>query len=349
MHTPSRPLLSVCVPLYNRATEVAPLIESVLTETFTDWEIVLSEDASPDQTAIREAVAPFRGRLGDRLRYVENPETLGYDGNFRQLVRLARGRYVFILGNDDRVAPGAFQAIADALTRYGEVGMFLRAFATFHGDPSNLVQVNRFFPTERWFPPGRGAFFAVYRRLVHMSGLVFHRDAAVALETTQWDGTLFYQHWLGGNLATTHGAVYLPDLLALFRTGGTPPQFGTARAEQGRFIPGIQPPETDLRMNRDILAIAAAIDARHSLQALDAVRRDFARYAYPVLAHQAHQPWPILFRYYRDLGALGYARSGWYHLWFWSMIVLGERRLTATLRWIRRTLGYTPQIGRPLT
>lgn len=349
MHAPERPLLSVCVPLYNRPEEVGPLLESVIAESFSDWEIVLSEDASPEQAAIRAAVAPYRDRLGDRLRYTENAETLGYDQNFRRLVRLARGRYVFILGNDDRVAPGAFRAIADAITRHGDVGMFLRAFATFAGDPSNVVQVNRFFPTERHFPPGRAAFFAVYRRLVHMSGLVFHRDGAVALETDRWDGTLFYQHWLGGNLAATDGALYLPDFLALFRTDGSPPQFGTARVERGRFTPGIQPPETDLRMNRDILAIGDAIDARHGLKAMEAVRLDFARYAYPVLAHQAHQSWPVLFRYYRELGALGYARSAWYHFWFWAMVLVGERRLTALLRWVRRVVGHTPQLGRPLT
>lgn len=345
----SRPLLTVCIPLYNRADEVAPVLESVLAQSHRDWEAVLIEDASPEREAIREAIAPYLAANPDRIRYLENPETLGYDRNFRRLVREARGRYVFILGNDDRVAPGAFRAIADELGRAGDVGMFLRAYAFFRGEPSNIVQVNRFFPEARRFPPGRGAFFAVYRRLVSMSGLVFHRDAAVALETDRWDGTLFYQHWLAGNLAVTHGAVYLPDLFALFRMGGTPPQFGTAEVERGRFIPGIQPPETDLRMNRDILAIGDAIDARHGLGVMDAVRLDFARYAYPSLAHQAHQPWAVLFRYYRDLGALGYHRSPWYHLWFWSMVVLGEPRLTAWLRRVRHLIGHTPQLSRPIT
>lgn len=347
--TAPRPLLTVCIPLFDRADEVAPVLESVLAQDYTDWEVVLIEDASSEREAIRTAVAPFQGAHPDRIRYLENPTTLGYDRNFRRLVREARGRYVFILGNDDRVAPGAFQAIADALARTGEIGMFLRAYAFFRGDPTNIVQVNRFFPEARHFPPGRGAFFAVFRRLVSMSGLVFHRDAAAALETDRWDGTLFYQHWLAGNLAVTHGVIYLPDLFALFRMGGTPPQFGTAEVERGRFIPGIQPPETDLRMNRDILAIGEAIDARHGLGIMDAVRLDFARYAYPSLAHQAHQPWPVLYRYYRDLGALGYARSAWYHLWFWSMVTVGEPRLTALLRWVRRVVGHTPQLSRPMT
>lgn len=347
--TAPRPLLSVCIPLYNRAEEVAPVLESVLAQESTDWEVVLCEDASPERLEIRAAVAPFLARFPERIRYIEHSETLGYDRNFRALIEHARGRYVYILGNDDRVAPGAFRAIADALERHGEVGMFLRAFATFRGEPTNLVQINRYFPDERYFPPGRGAFFAVYRRLVAMSGLVFHRDEAAALDTDRWDGTLFYQHWLAGNLAVTKGAIYLPHFLALFRTGGSPPLFGTAAIERGRFTPGIQPPETDLRMNRDIFAIGDAIDARHGLGVMEAVRLDCARYAYPILAHQAHQPWTVLFRFYRDLGALGFSKSGWYHLWFWSMVVVGEPRLTALLRWTRRVLGHTPQLGRPIT
>src|SRR3954452_12358158 len=127
----TRPLLSVCIPAYNRASELGPLLDSVLAQDLDDWECVICEDHSRDREAIRAIVSRYIARHGDRFRYFENEVTLGYDGNFRQLVDRARGRYLFIMGNDDLVEPGAFSAVADALRRHPDVGVILRAFAVF--------------------------------------------------------------------------------------------------------------------------------------------------------------------------------------------------------------------------
>jgi abequosyltransferase len=344
--TTPRPLISVIVSCYNRASELAPLLDSVIAQDRDDWEVVITEDLSPERAAIGAAAAPYVARFPDRIRYLENPENLGYDRAHRRLIELARGRYVFLMGNDDLVAPGAFSAIADAVERHGEIGMFLRAYTVFRGDPSNVVQENRFYPGEVRFPAGPKAFLAVYRRLVAMSGIVFHRDLAHSVASDAWDGTLFYQHWVAGNLLAQRDAVYLPQILAYFRSGGTPSVFGTAEAERGRFTPGVQPPDTDLRMVGAIMAIAEAVDTRYGLGVMDDVRADFARYIYPTIAHQAHQPWPVFWRFYRDLGGMGFDRSPWFHFWFWSTVAFGEQRLTRWLRWVRRRVGHTPNLTR---
>lgn len=337
----NRPLITLAIPAYNRAQWLPYLLDSALAQDFDDWDCVIVEDNSPERAQIREVAARYAAAYPNRFAFHENAQNLGYDGNFRELVSRARGRYVFIMGNDDLVAPGAFAAVARAVQMAPEMGLLLRTFARFTGDPSNLVQVSRYYPHARVFPPGASAIVPCYRRLVAMSGLVLHRDDAHACATDRWDGTLFYQHWLAVNLLRTRPAVFLPDILALFRTDGTP-EFGNAHAERGAYTPGTQPPDTDVRMIRSLLTIAR----EGAPDCYEAIERDYANYIYHTLAHQAHVPVAEFRAFYKELGLLGLGRHWSFHIWYWAVRLIGAGRLDSAFQFIRRTVGHTPNLTR---
>ena len=341
----TRPLLTVCIPAYNRASELTPLLDSIVSQHFDDWNCVVSEDGSREQHEIRAVVERFSERYPGRFSYYQNAETLGYDGNFRRLVELADGEYIFVMGNDDLVYPGAFAAVARAVRLRPDVGVLLRAYAFFRGDPKNVFQVTRYYAEKCAFAPGAPAVIACYRRLVSMSGLVLHRDSAQAVASTKWDGTLFYQHWLAANILCDRSAVYVPDILALFRKDGIP-EFGNAVTERGLYTPGVQPPDTDLRMLRSLLAIADDVSQSRGVPFAKALRADYAHYIYPTLAHQADVPWRVFWRFYRDLGALGLDRFISFHAWFWLIAVVGAPRVERVIQWIRRRVGHTPNLTR---
>jgi hypothetical protein len=67
---------------------------------------------------------------------------------------------------------------------------------------------------------------------------------------------------------------------------------------------------------------------------------------YPTIAHQAHQPWPVFFKFYRDLGRQGFNRYPQYHAWFWAVAIIGPRLLVRAFQTIRRVLGYQPNLTR---
>ena len=58
------------------------------------------------------------------LRYFENEENLGYDGNVRTLVQKASGEFCFFMGNDDIMCPGALENAASVIRRYPNVGLY---------------------------------------------------------------------------------------------------------------------------------------------------------------------------------------------------------------------------------
>src|SRR5581483_5661593 len=97
--------VSICIPSYNRARFLTPLLNSIANQWDDSIEVVICEDCSPERKQIRAVVKEFRQRMP--ITYIENPENLGYDGNLRTCIRTASGEYCLMMGNDDLLCEGA--------------------------------------------------------------------------------------------------------------------------------------------------------------------------------------------------------------------------------------------------
>lgn len=337
--------LSVCIPAYNRPAELGELLESVVAQSYPHFEVVICEDCSPQRAEIRAVVASYAPRLGARLRYVENAENLGYDANFREMVRHATGEFCFIMGNDDLVAPGALATVADAVRRSPEVGVVLRSFAYFRGRPEDFHTIARYYPDELRCPPGLDTVVLFYRRAASMSGLVLRRADALAAETDRYDGTLWYQMYLVAAILMRRPGVIVPEVLAYYRQGGRS-EFGSSPRERGLFTPGeAHDVDEAVRLMEGTLLIARGFDAEHGTGLHARVRRDMARHAYNTFAHHGEQRLAEYARLYRGLAALGFWRDPLFHLSALAVAVAGPRRLRRAVEAARRRLGYTPSLG----
>ena len=339
------PLLSVCIPAYNRAAHLPELLDSIAAQEFADYEIVICEDRSPQRHEIRAVVERYQEADPGRIRYVENEENLGYDGNFRELVRHSRGAYCFIMGNDDVVAPGAFATVADALARTPEAGVVLRSFAHFRTRPEEFFTIARYYPDELRLPPGEDTVVQFYRRCGVMSGLVIRRAEARALETDRFDGTLFYQLYLVTGILLGRPGLIVPEVLAYYRAGGVP-EFGTSSRERGRHTPGGSTvPDEGVRLLDGILSIAREFDAAHGTALYPRLRADAAKHAYPTFLSWRERPLGDYLRLYRGLVRLGFWRYPMFHAWGLVVGVMGAARMRRLVHAVRRRIGYTPSFG----
>lgn len=94
------PTVSVCIPTYRGATHIGAAIESVLAQSYTDFELIVIDDNSPDDTA-----AIVQGYLDPRIRFLQNPGNLGPQGNWNRCLNEACGKYFKLLPQDDLLAP----------------------------------------------------------------------------------------------------------------------------------------------------------------------------------------------------------------------------------------------------
>lgn len=96
----SDPRVSVIVPVYATTPYVAEALDSVLMQTYTDYEIIVVNDGSPDSEELEEVLKPYR----DRITYIAQ-DNRGSSGARNSALKVARGLYVAMLDSDDRWDP----------------------------------------------------------------------------------------------------------------------------------------------------------------------------------------------------------------------------------------------------
>ncbi len=340
-----KPKISVCIPAYNRAEVLSELLDTIILQDFDSFEIVICEDRSPQREKIAEVVRSYSLIHPGVIHYFENAENLGYDGNVRNLIEKSQGEYCLFMGNDDLMCQGALKTVASALDRHKNVGVILRSYAAFDRTPDNIVQTFRYFDKEIFFPSGAETISTIYRRSVVGAGMVYQRSSALQYATDRFDGTLLYQLYLVANILMDMNAVFLPEIIVLYRNGGIP-DFGNSAAEKGKFKPKEHTPESSVCFMQGMLDIARYVDTQRKVRVFRPILRDIANYSYPVLAIQAKQTLPIFLHYSWSLIRMGFGRYPMFYIYLLSILVLGTKRVDRLIIRIKLRLGYTPTLGK---
>ena len=104
------PAVSIIIPTYNRAHRVTQAVDSVLAQTYTDFELMVVDDGSTDDTTDRLAA------YGDRIRVVRQ-DNLGASAARNAGIRRAKGRYIAFLDSDDLWKPDKLAVQIDLVSR----------------------------------------------------------------------------------------------------------------------------------------------------------------------------------------------------------------------------------------
>jgi glycosyltransferase involved in cell wall biosynthesis len=239
------PTVSVLLPVYGGAAHVGSAVESVLAQTYGDFELLVLDDCSPDEsTAIAEAFAD------PRVRTVRNERNLGQVATLNRGLRAARGAYVARLDQDDVCLPSRFKRqveLLDADPGIAVVGTWVdvvdeegRIVGAVHDRLDGAVDA---------------AFLALVHRLplAHPS-VMFRRDAVAAVggydESVRYceDMDLWRRLLLAG-----HGLRVVPEpLLRYLRHGG---QQSSVHAAEQRA-------NNDAALERFLAALAPDANAR---------------------------------------------------------------------------------------
>ncbi|MFZ2202226.1 MAG: glycosyltransferase family 2 protein [Microgenomates group bacterium] len=110
----AKPLISVCIPNFNRADFLAKNLAAIGRQADRTIEVVISDNASTEDT--RGVVGKFQNKFPNlKVRFHRNRTNVGFDKNVIRVVDLARGEYCWLLSNDDQILPGSLAKIKQVI------------------------------------------------------------------------------------------------------------------------------------------------------------------------------------------------------------------------------------------
>jgi glycosyltransferase involved in cell wall biosynthesis len=144
------PRVSVIIPCYNAARFVHEAVNSVFTQTYTDYEVVVVNDGSPDTTELEQALAPWL----DRIVYVKT-NNYGPGGARNNGIRASRGELIALLDSDDVWEPNYLEVQASHLDQDPHADIVYPNALSFGDGPLS--------GTDCWYSRGQVTFTSLVR------------------------------------------------------------------------------------------------------------------------------------------------------------------------------------------
>ncbi len=207
--------VSVCIPTYNRAGLLRQAIDSVLQQTYQNFEIVVVDNASTDGTE-----GLVRSYTDGRIRYFRNHSNVGHRANWNLCLKFATGDYIAILPDDDAMLPENLAAKVAVLDQNPRVALVHSRYHLIDGD-GGVFREN----TNWGHGPERGQSGLEDRRhlltaaynLVNVSSAVFRRTCYEQFGgfTHRLRLAFDWEYFL--RIAIQHDIYFLAEPLALWR------------------------------------------------------------------------------------------------------------------------------------
>ncbi|WP_028242876.1 glycosyltransferase [Pseudobutyrivibrio ruminis] len=110
----NNPLISIVTPVYNNRKYLPLAVESVINQRFKDWEMIIVDDGSTDDTG---DIADLMMKRDSRIRVIHQDNQWIY-ASLNNGVSISRGEYIYFLNSDDRIIENALEIMAEAISKY---------------------------------------------------------------------------------------------------------------------------------------------------------------------------------------------------------------------------------------
>jgi glycosyltransferase involved in cell wall biosynthesis len=205
------PSVTVIMTAFNAAKYIRSAIESVLVQTHTDFELLIADDCSSDET---QSIIDEMGHLDPRIRADHNAQNMHYLRTRNKLLHQARGAYITFLDADDLMLPHRLQAQFAILETHPELAMCGTAVAYIDEEgnalgeqqhvPLSYEEIRAVYLTQN---PFTGSTLMIRKSVFKEQG--WYRDFFNGLGCEDYD--------LSSRILEQHPCINLPEPLYIYR------------------------------------------------------------------------------------------------------------------------------------
>jgi glycosyltransferase involved in cell wall biosynthesis len=209
--------ISVTIPTFNRAHLIGPTIESVLSQSYHDWDLLVVDDASADDTA--EVVSQY-SQTDERIRFIQNDKNLGLTRNWNKCIYEARGPYVQVLLSDDLMDDSYLARVAEIFQAHPGIG-FIAASCRYIDSSGSVIGEGSDTPA-RLLPPGDEAVESLLDNgYPHVSSIVMRKACLEEIGTFREDIWHGPDVEMDARLAARFGFYHCGQVFTSFRRHGS--------------------------------------------------------------------------------------------------------------------------------
>ena len=212
------PLVTFVVPCYNLAHLLPDCLNSILGQTYPDFEVLVMDNCSPDNTP--EVVQSFPD---PRVKHVRNETNIGHTRNFNKGIAMARGKYVWLVSADDfLISPQALRRYVDVMERNPQAG-YVFSCATTAQDANGAREVPSWAyagKADQIWQKGKFLGRLIRNNCLIMSSVMARKECYEAVGMFSLDMPHANDWYLWSSLALRYDVAYLSKPMACCRVHG---------------------------------------------------------------------------------------------------------------------------------
>ena len=329
------PLVSICIPSYNRPKELKRLLESIDTKLLNDVQIVICEDKAPKRAEVRTVVEEFIKQTRYDVKYIENHENLGHGGNLRECIKQAEGEYVIYMGDDDMFIPEAFDNFFSFLKEHKDCGYILRSSRQLLSN--GKFEYFKYYNEDKVFSPGIETYMQLFLKSVFMSGFTIKREYVVDYSIDCLDDTLLFQLYLMAEVCMKYPAAYCntPFVQGI---GDGISFFGTNEKEKALYSTGVTV-TNNLNFINSFFKITSYIDSNYNIKSTGIIKTELSKYSYPLMSYSRIYGVKYFRQHCRELRSMELDCTPYFEIYYFGLLLFGKYFSDALIRYIKKIFG----------
>jgi teichuronic acid biosynthesis glycosyltransferase TuaG len=130
-------LISIIMPAYNASKHIVETLESIRKQSYTNWEIILVNDCSIDDTV--QLINEFSTQVSNRVKVITNEKNIGVSASRNVAVANSSGSWLALLDSDDVWLPNHLETLVNEIALDSELGLVYSGCSVFLDSVSNII------------------------------------------------------------------------------------------------------------------------------------------------------------------------------------------------------------------